>query len=124
MSLPLPFKVTKRLRDKVMRLVGAGMAERNIADAIGCARKTLRNHFAHELEVGRARVEAELNDLLWEAARDNKSVAAIKHLQERASGERVPYHMTGKKDQQIEAAKTAGLGTEWEADIVPANEIN
>ena len=126
MAYHLPYKSTKRLRDKVMRLVGSGMSERSLAEVLGIDRKTVVAHYAHELEVGRARCEAELNDLLWTAAREG-SVAAMKHLEGRASGERMQagQKILGKKEQQLEAAKVAGVGTEWEADLIPlSHEVN
>ena len=51
--------------------------------------------------------------------RDRMAIAAAPFCHGRMSDEYI-----GKKDQQFEQAKTAGVGTEWEADIIPANELN
>ncbi len=108
-----PFKASKRTRQRVMRLVATGMGKRAIAEVLGIAKSTVEIHFAHELEVGRAKCQAELTDLLWKSAK-NLSVAAITRLEQRASGEvtNLGLKAIGKKEQQLEAAKNAG-GDEW-----------
>ncbi len=113
-----PYKVTRKLQAKVMRLVAYGMGERGIAHTLGIDRKTLVTHYAHELEVGRAKCVAEINELLWQAA-DKGSVAAMKQLADKAHGEGLRLiPLGGKKERQAEAAKVAGMGTEWEADLM------
>ncbi len=110
--MPPPLKTTRTMKRKVMRLVAAGMGERAIAQALGVARETLRTHFDHELQVGRATIDAQLVDMLWSAA-SNGNVTAMKYLDARKEG--LAYttaHTLGKKEQQLEAAKNAG-GDEW-----------
>ena len=91
-----PYKVTRKLQAKVMRLVAYGMGERGIAHTLGIDRKTLVTHYAHELEVGRAKCVAEINELLWQAA-DKGSVAAMKQLADKAHGEGIRLIPQGGK---------------------------
>jgi DNA-binding CsgD family transcriptional regulator len=107
-----PFKVTRKLQRKVMLLVAYGLGERGIAHELGIARETLRVHFAHELEVGRAKIQAQVAEWLYSAA-SKGSVAAMKYLDAKGEGYVMGTARTlGKKEQQLEAAKNAG-GDEW-----------
>jgi hypothetical protein len=107
-----PFKVTKRLKHKVMLLIATGLGERGIAHELEIDRKTLREHFAYELEVGKSKIVAKLHDMLWMAA-SNGSVAAMNRLLEKANGQGIrSLPNIGKKEQQLEDAKNAG-GGEW-----------
>ena len=115
---PPPFKATRKLKNEVMLLVATNMGERGIAQALGIGRETLRKYFAHELEVGRASTQAWLMKQLRTAA-EQGNVAAQKYLDAKCDGYQLNTTKTlGKKEQQSEAAKVAGMGTEWEADLM------
>ncbi len=56
--------------------------------------------------------------------RDRMAIAAAPFCHGRMSDE---YSYVGKKERQSEAAKVAGVGTEWEADlmrVMPADKPN
>jgi hypothetical protein len=120
-----PHKPTGRLRKKVCLLVAAGMSEPEVATALKMARETLRKYYADELLNGRASFRRELLEMLETAARKG-SVAAMKHLDLRTSGEAVSQPpLVGKKIEQAKAAATAGAGTVW-AEIIqmPDGQVN
>jgi hypothetical protein len=81
----LTFKPTKA--DRETAEVGAflGVAEAEVAERIGIARNTLRQHFSSELEHGRTRKLFEVANLLFDAARAG-NVAAMKFLHQLATG--------------------------------------
>ena len=112
-----PYTVTKAMRDKVRLLVGTGMSEREVALAMNIARDTLRDRYAYELHVGRASIKDELRVLLAKAARKG-NVSAMKFLYLIGDDIGAPKQYEGKKERQAEAAKVAGMGTEWEADLM------
>ncbi len=115
---PKPMKITNRQRKKVMLLVATGMGEREIAVALKMARDTLVHHFSHELMVGRATIRQEIREMLMKAAA-NGNVTAMKHLDGKTDlGQPAVKQYIGKKEHQAEAAKVAGVGTEWEADLM------
>ncbi len=111
-----PYKVTKRMQKSVMLMVASGMSEREIAAAMDIARDTLRYHYEHELEVGRGIVRRELLNLAMKQAHKG-SVSAIRLLLAEGAASGLPKQYIGKKEHQAEAAKVAGVGTEWEADL-------
>ncbi len=114
----LPFKATKRMRERVMLLAGTGLGQRGIAQVMGIARSTLEIHFRDELDSGQAKLHARLVEWLYEAA-EQGNVAAMKYLDAKREGYVMGTARTlGKKEQQAEAAKVAGVGTEWEADLM------
>ena len=95
-----------------MLLVAYGLGERGIAHELGLDRKTVVKYYAHELEVGRAKIQAQVAEWLYSAA-SNGNVAAMKYLDAKGEGYVMGTSRTlGKKEQQLEAAKNAG-GEEW-----------
>ena len=80
-----PHKVTRRLRNKVMLLVAYGLGERGIAHELGLDRKTIMKYYGHELEVGRAKMQAQYAEWLYTAA-SNGNVAAMKYLDAKGEG--------------------------------------
>ena len=53
------------------------------------------------------------------------NVSAMKYLDGKADPDSAPKQYEGKKERQAEAAKVAGVGTEWEADlmrVMPADD--
>src|SRR5512139_189646 len=120
------FKPNKRMRDKVMLLVGSGMGEVQIASVLNVSRGTLRTHFAEELANGRARKQEENLERLQKAA-DAGNVTAMKVLLAVFAGkEPGPVAYVSKKKQAEEAAKNAGgEHSEWGDDLrPPSTEVN
>lgn len=74
---------TPELQEKVMRYVGAGMSQNDIAHVIGISISSLLRHYRHELDVGAAHCRAQGIDMLWGAARNN-NISAIKAIVESA----------------------------------------
>jgi hypothetical protein len=58
-------QLTNDLRDKVAVLRAAGMDRQEIADAIGCCKKTLETYFLPSLNEGRSAKKAEAIDKLY-----------------------------------------------------------
>src|SRR5512143_3201236 len=122
-----PFKPNKRQRDKVMLLVGSGMAEAQIASVLNVSRVTLRQHFAEELANGRALKKCENLERI-EAAAKAGNVTAMKALDVILAGKDLAPAggNVSKKKQGEEAAKNAGgEHSEW-GDYLrpPGNEVN
>lgn len=110
-------KVTSKRKHKVMLLTATGMTHENIAHVLKIDPVTLRKYYWHELHVGLATIQTELREMLMKAARKG-NVSAIKHLEGKSDPSAVPKQYEGKKERQAEAAKVAGVGTEWEADLM------
>src|SRR3712207_1509401 len=115
------FEVTPALQRQVEELVSCGMAEQEIAGAIGCSRPTLRAHFRDQLKSGRAKRRAEVVRLLFASARRG-NVSAQKKLVEMtgiaATARPAPKpKRLGKKEQAELEAQTAAEGTTW-AELV------
>lgn len=110
-------KVTSKRKHKVMLLTATGMSHEMIAAVLKIDPVTLRKYYWHELHVGKATIQDELRDLLMKAARKG-NVSAIKHLEGKADPDAQPRQYEGKKERQAAAAQVAGVGTEWEADLM------
>ncbi len=110
-------KVTSKRKHKVMLLTAGGMTHEMIAAVIKIDPVTLRKYYWHELHVGKAIIKDEIDDMLYQAARKG-NVSAMKALRDQTSPDMVPKQYEGKKERQAEAAKVAGVGTEWEADLM------
>ena len=108
---------TEESRERVEILVAGGMPAWRIAAAIGCSEPTLREHYADELEHGRARREAEITVSLYRAAREG-NVAAMKEWRRTPTDMDAPpppkEPPLGKKEQQQMEAMTAAANTSWE----------
>ena len=109
-------KVTKRLKRKVMMAVAADVRQEAIAELLGIDPVTLRKYYWLELHIGKETIRDELREMLDKAARKG-NVSAMKYLDGKADPDRQPNQYSGKKERQAEAAKVAGVGTEWEADL-------
>lgn len=83
-----PHKPSDKERQQVQLLVAAGLTHDFIARIIGVSDETLRKHYRDELDLGQAKVVAQVvNSLLKKALGDGKdSVAAAKFYLERAAG--------------------------------------
>lgn len=78
------FRTSFELRDKVEKLISAGMKSREIAYALNISEPTLMKHFERELATGAAKKRAEAILLLWDSASDG-NVAAQKKIIEMSS---------------------------------------
>ncbi len=110
-------KVTKRLRRKVMLAVASNVRQEVIAELLKIDPVTLRKYYWVELHIGKEIIRDELREGLMKAVR-NGNISAMKYLDSKADPDRQPNQYSGKKERQAEAAKVAGVGTEWEADLM------
>lgn len=103
-------------------LSGWGIPQARIAQVIGVTPKTLRKHFGPELEVGSAKLEAQLAQNLLRIAQGHDRqalIATIFALKSRfgwveAAPEREPREpKLGKKEAAELAALTAGESSHW-----------
>lgn len=128
-----PYKPTPGDRRTVEQMRACGEPAARIARALGIDDATLVKHFAAELESGFSRRRREVVDLLFAQARKG-NVTAIKKLEEmtrltgaeaeiasapapQPSAAKAPRQ--GKKEAANEAARTAGVGTDWGDDLMP-----
>lgn len=100
-------------REKVRVLKAGGMSNEAIAEAIGISEPTLSKHFLSDLEVGAAKVRADIIMARYRSAMDGNVSAQNKMLETagaaQARDKRVPAApKLGKKEQQALAAKNVG----------------
>ncbi|WP_152662476.1 hypothetical protein [Devosia soli] len=112
------YQPTDKDRRVVEMMAGWAMAEERIAKVIGVDPKTLRKHFAQELEVGHAKLEAQLAQNLLRIAQghDRQSlIATIFALKTRFGWVEQPppprEEAPGKKEAMLEAAHRAMTGS-------------
>jgi hypothetical protein len=110
------YKPSASARERVMTYIAAGMTLPQIADALVIGRTTLCKCFVAELAAGRAKRMAENIDLLRKAAKSS-SVSAMRTLY---AGQDGGQPKLGQKARAALAAQTAGVGTEWEGDLLPS----
>jgi hypothetical protein len=111
------FKPTASMREQVMTYIAANMTLPQIADALAISRTTLCKCFVAELAAGRAKRMAENIDLLRKAAKAG-SVSAMRTLMALYAGPDGRQAKIGQKARAALAAQTAGIGTEWEGDLL------
>jgi hypothetical protein len=112
-----PYQPSVEDRLTVERMKFCGESERTIGLALGVDARTLRKHFAYELEHGHANRRREIVDLLFKSAGDG-NVSAQKRLDDmgRVAGaaaavkerEVRPPKLGKKEEQQIAAENVAG----------------
>lgn len=123
------------MRRRVEKYLACGMAQDQIAQAIGCAPNTFAKHFAAEIRTGAARRKAEAIDLLWRQAKAGNASALRRlldmiHIAELAGraanpkGAAPPPPAAAKKPARLGkkaaaqlAAETAGQGSAWGEDL-------
>jgi AcrR family transcriptional regulator len=97
-----------------------------IADAIGCSRRTLCEHFTTELAIGRARRILEAVELLRKAAMKH-NVSATKALLVCYGDPQLPPEgappRLGKKAQAMLNAQNALADSEWADDLRPPSGV-
>ena len=115
-----PHVPTKEAQDLVESLSGFGIPQPDIAKLIGIDPKTLRLHYAEQIELGGIKASAKVAQNLFNmACKPNREglQAAIFWLRVRAHWSeytpRPPTEPLGKKAMAELEAGTAGQGTEW-----------
>lgn len=106
-----------------------------IARSVGISVPTLKKHFKDEITNGRVRLQMKLDVALFEKAKKGDVSAykvimadvavadAERRLQEYRAGEATQIPRApkiGKKQQAALDAQTAGIGTDWGDDLLPA----
>ena len=116
-----------------MLLMAQGWPDQRIGNALGITTKTLRKYYLPQLRVrdqARDRVDAARMAALW-AQVEAGNVAAIKHMdkvferqdlarmaQGYEDGPRPKSESVGKKVAAALSAEDAGVGTDWENDLL------
>ena len=96
MTQGIPFTPTAEQRNQVEVLAGFGLPQAQIAVLLGCDPKTLRKHFAQELEVGDAKATAKIAQTLFNKALSGDTASLIFWMKARAGWrERVVQEHTG-----------------------------
>ena len=123
------FKSTNELREHIAVCAAAGMEHKEIADAIGCCDKTLRNRFFSELTQGKSVKRAEAIAKLWELgmAGNVPALKAFLALADKASvippaarpAREAKAEKLGKKEQAVVEAQTAHQDSSWGALLEP-----
>ena len=124
-----PFEPTPEQRRMVEAMASCGIREDDIALVLQIARNTLRLHFTRELAVSAPKANAKVAATLFEIATNKnhaKCVDAAKFWLARRAGWKEPtldqaerFEPLGKKELAAEAARTAGVGSEWGDDLFP-----
>lgn len=127
------FVPTAKMRSDVAVWKAGGMSDEDIARALSIDADTMKKHFAEELATHWAKKMARVVSARFAAAVKGNVTAQTKFLEtaraargeafiDAALGEKgsrkqrvVPI---GKKEAAEEAAKVAGIGTEWGDDLV------
>ncbi|RVL53945.1 helix-turn-helix domain-containing protein [Sinorhizobium meliloti] len=133
-----PYEPTDRDRNKIKLLLALGWSIERMANGLGVSPATVKRYFRAELkqrDAMRDRLDARRFEIAMEQANAG-NVAALKELGKmidrsdtmlidarlrQAQGDRKPEkeERLGKKEAQKEAAKTAGEGSSWGADLLP-----
>ena len=121
-----PYQPSDKDRRVVEMMAGWAMPEERIAKVLGIDPKTLRKHFAQELEVGHARLEAQLAQNLLRIAQGHNRpalIATIFALKSRFGWVEQPpparEDAPGKKEAMMEAARRAMIGPSKFAPQIP-----
>ncbi len=126
------FVPTAKMRNDVAVWKAGGMSDENIARALGIDADTLKKHFAEELATHWAKKMARvISARFTSAVKGNvsaqtkfieaaRAVGAEQRLSEGAtsSDRRQRVVPIGKKEAAEEAARSAGVGTEWGEDLI------
>lgn len=114
---------TAEQRKQVDAMAGYGVPEEAIAKVLDIHPETLRLHYRRELDTAHIRANSAVAQSLYQKAIGNgpQSVAAcIFWLKTRARWKEPATEIqtyVGKKEAAMEAALTAGVGTEWSDDL-------
>lgn len=119
------FKNSNALQEYIAVCAAAGMENKEIADAVGCCDKTLRNRFFSALTKGKAVKRAEAITKLWELGIGGSVPALKAFLALTEKGAAVPPpkaprpEKLGKKEQAEIDAQSAHQDTGWDALLNP-----
>jgi hypothetical protein len=112
------YRTTRERRELVAVLVAAGFTENQISIALGCAPKTLRKHFAAELDEGAIRINARVTKAIFDAA-ERGNTAAARFWRREIQGVLPPIKARrrppGKKAIAAAESETASQATGWAA---------
>jgi len=124
-----PHKPTAATRKQVDAMAGYGIPQFDIARVLGISVITLLKYYREELETAAIRANAAVAQSLWRMATNGNVAAAIFWAKTRMQWTEPPREyinaseLPGKKEQAMEAARTAGEGTEW-ADLLNNEQPN
>lgn len=131
-----------KTRQKVELRAAMGWTEDQCAKDLGITTMTFRKYYREEFKFGKRRKQGEAIDLLWASARGGNVSAqkAVNALFVEARGEvgkarakieapepgtepPVPVRSPklGKKVARQMEAENAGLGTDWDTDLIPGD---
>jgi hypothetical protein len=125
------FEPTDDQRKVVKAMAAYGIPQFDIARVIGCSAPTLRLHFALELETGSTEATAQIAQTLFNIATGGGKDAAgacMFWLRCRAGWrdrDGPAAEPPGKKEERLERALNAGVGTKW-GDLLspPTSSLN
>lgn len=111
-----PYEPTDEDREKVRVLKAGGMSNEAIAEVVGISEPTLRKHFSSDLEIGGAKVAAEVLMARYRSALGGNVSAQNKMLEQigaaTAAGKvkqrEAKAPKLGKKQEQQQAAEKVG----------------
>lgn len=114
-----PFKPSAEDREKVRVLKACGMSHLGIAAALGISTPSLLKHFPEDLEIGAAKVKAEVlmarhrSAMGGNVSAQNKMIEAMGLVSPPAKAQEKPKKM-GKKEQLEIEAQTPPVDTGWD----------
>lgn len=122
---PLKFKITKALRARVIRLIGAKMTVEEVAIVLGCTKEQLEENFAEEIKSGELHLRARAIDDLVEQSGKGKTAATNQLLaitaptNEAASQPAVPGTAGKKAAATANAQRAAASGGKFAPPAPP-----
>lgn len=93
---------TERQRIEAEAFAKVGVPHHDIAVLLGITTKTLLKYYARELELGKARANAEMGKTLYAMGTVDKNVAAVIFWMKAQAGWREKHEIVGKNDGPIE----------------------
>ena len=119
-------KVTLKDQRTVESLAAFGMTEAQICAVMRLDPKTLRKYYRFELDTGHIKMISQVSQSLFRTAISGKAghVEAAKFILSRRGGAAWAVQVAeantyiSKKEEATWAAKRAGLGSEWDEDLI------
>ena len=120
------YEATPKNKRMVESLAAFGITEVQICDLLRIDLKTLRKYYRSELDTGHVKMISQVAQSLFRTAisREAGHVEAAKFILSRRGGQAwaVPVAeattYVSKKEEAQWAAKRAGLGSEWDEDLI------
>lgn len=113
-------KPTPSQRRQVEIAAGSGLAHDEIATALDLSRSSLERHFANELTAGACKRRVRVIEAMYRAAMRGSASAQKAYLAMPLE----PTPAIGKKAAAQRAARTAQVGTPWEALLPKSRSVN